>query len=128
MAADRPFMYEEKFKDEFEFIKVVPTNFEKTVPMSGEIGEYYVVARKDRNSKDWFIGGITNESSRKVMLSLDFLDKTKYEAKLYTDASDSHYQENKFAIKKEIRQLTNKDSLEIYMAPGGGFAIWLKAK
>ena len=126
MAADRPFIYEDKFKEEFEFIKVVPTNFEKTVPLAGEVGEYYVVARKDRDSGNWFIGGITNEKSRKVHLSLDFLNKTKYRAKSYMDTLESHYQKNQFAIKKETQNLTKNSSLDIYMAPGGGFAIWLK--
>lgn len=126
MAADRPYIYEDKFKEEFEFIKVVPTNFEKTIPLAGEIGEYYVVARKDRDSNDWFIGGITNENSRSVKLNLDFLDDGRYKAKLYTDTDKSHYKENQFAINKEVRNLNKNDNLDIYMAPGGGFAIWLK--
>ena len=126
MAADRPFIYEDKFKEEFEFIKVVPTNFEKTIPIAGEIGEYYVVARKDRDSNDWFIGGITNENSRSVKLNLDFLDDGRYKAKLYTDINKSHYKENQFAISEEVRNLNKNDNLDIYMAPGGGFAIWLK--
>ncbi len=128
MAADRPFIYEDKFKEEFEFIKVVPTSFEKTVPLAGEVGEYYVVARKDRNSNDWFIGGITNEKSKTVHLSLDFLDKAKYQAKLFVDTQESHYRHNQFAIRKETIDLTKKDCLDVYMAPGGGFAIWLKSK
>ena len=128
MAADRPFMYEDKYKDEFKFIKVVPTNFEKTVPLAGEIGRYYIVARKDRNSNDWFIGGITNEKSREITFSLDFLDNPNYEAKIYADAKEAHYKNNQFAIKKETKQITSGDKLSIYMAPGGGFAIWLKAK
>ncbi len=128
MAADRPFIYEDKFKKEFEFIKIVPTNFEKTVPLAGEIGEYYVVARKDRNSGDWFIGGITNEESRKVHISLDFLDKAKYEAKLFTDTPKSHYKNSQFEISEKEVMLTKDDNLDIYMAPGGGFAIWLKSK
>ena len=77
MAADRPFIYEERFPEVFEFIRAVPTNFEKTLPLLGEIGEYYVVARKDRESADWFLGGVTNENSRRVHIDLDFLDFSK---------------------------------------------------
>lgn len=126
MAADRPRFYEERFKEAFNFIRQVPTNFEKTIPLAGDIGKYYIVARKDRNSNDWYIGGITNEEQRKINLELDFLDPGIYVAEIYADSKDAHFQNNPFGIIIERKRLNKEDSIEINLAPGGGFAIHLK--
>ncbi|MBQ3430014.1 glycoside hydrolase family 97 catalytic domain-containing protein, partial [Candidatus Saccharibacteria bacterium] len=57
MVSDRPRFYESEYPGAFRFIYDVPVNWEKTVPILGEIGEYYVVARQGRGSLDWFVGG-----------------------------------------------------------------------
>ena len=126
MAADRPFIYEERFPNEFKFIRSVPTNFEKTIPLAGEIGEYYVVARQDRLGDDWFIGGVTNESSRHVHIDLSFLGAGAYTAAIYRDAPDAHYRENPFGIEIISQTVGATDFLDLYLAPGGGFAIRLQ--
>ena len=125
MAADRPFMYEEKFPQLFQFIRNVPVNFEKTHPLAGEIGEYYVVARKDRNTPNWYLGGVTNETGRHVHINLDFLDEGTYHAYFYTDADHAHFRDNPYALNLYEKHVGRSDSLDIYMAPGGGFAIEL---
>ena len=126
MAADRPFIYEERFPEEFQFIKAVPTSFEKTLPLAGEIGEYYVVARKDRDSNDWYIGGVTDETARRIHINLDFLESGAYEASIYADSNDAHYRDNQFGIMKQRKHVGRNDTLDLYMAPGGGFAIRLR--
>lgn len=126
MAADRPFIYEERFPEEFDFIRKVPTNFEKTLPLAGEIGEYYVVARKDRSSADWYLGGVTDESARRVHINLNFLEDGVYEASIYADSDDAHYRDNQFGILKQRKRVGRNESLDLYMAPGGGFAIRLQ--
>ncbi len=128
MAADRPFIYEERFPEEFSFIRNVPTNFEKTLPLAGEIGEFYVVARKDRESEDWYLGGVTNEEPRRVHVNLNFLDEGVYEASIFSDTDKSHYRDNQFSIFKQIKNISRSEPLDVYMAPGGGFAIRLKKK
>lgn len=126
MAADRPFMYEEKFPEEFEFIRSVPTRFEKTLPIAGEIGESYVVARKDYDSEDWYIGGVTNEQARNVYIKFDFLGAGSYKASIFMDSEDAHFRDNQFSIIKQQRTVGRNDDINIYMAPGGGFAIKLE--
>lgn len=126
MAADRPFMYEDRFPVAFDFIRDVPTSFEQTVPLIGEIGEYYVVARKDRDSADWYIGGVTDVNARRAHINLEFLGEGVYSAKIYSDGEDSHYRENPYSINIAEKHVGRSDSLDIYMAPGGGFAISLK--
>ena len=127
MAADRPYIYEERFMDVFKFIQDVPTNFERTLPLAGEIGEYYVVARLSRDQKTWFIAGVTNEFSRRVHIDLNFLDdEATYEATIYTDSPDAHFRDNPYGHEINTRRVTSSDAVDIYMAPGGGFAIELK--
>ena len=124
MAADRPYIYEERFKDMLKFLRDVPTNFERTVPLAGEVGEYYVVARKARNG-DWYIGGVTDETGRKVNIGLNFLDEGIYRAEIYADSNDAHYRDNQFGHTITTKNVSKKESIELYMAPGGGFAIRL---
>jgi alpha-glucosidase len=126
MAADRPFIYEDRFPEVFKFIRDVPTNIEKTLPLAGEIGKYYIVARKDRDSADWYIGGVTNEESRHIHITLDFLDGGVYRAEIYADSDDAHYRENPFGINIQQKHVGRNETLDIYIAPGGGFAIRLK--
>ena len=127
MAADRPYIYEERFMHVFEFIRTVPTNFERTLPLAGEIGEYYIVARNDRYSKDWYIGGVTDTNARRIHIPLDFLDYGVYRAHIYADSENAHYRDNPFGIAISERHVGRSDSLDLYMAPGGGFAIRLEA-
>lgn len=128
MAADRPFMYQEK-RDLFEFVQHVPTRFETTIPLMGEIGKSYVVARCAWKSDDWYIGGVTNEEGRNVELYLDFLeDGVNYSARIYRDSEDAHYRDNQLGYVIEDKVLRRGDRLDIYMAPGGGFAIEIKKK
>ncbi len=126
MAADRPFIYEERFAEEFKFISSVPTSFEKTLPLAGEIGEYYVVARKDRDSGDWYVAGITDETARRVHLELRFLDSGVYATDIYADAENAHFRDNPFGIEIFHRRLGRDDRIDLFLAPGGGFAIRLR--
>lgn len=124
MAADRPRFYEEVNPAAYEFIRHVPVNWELTVPLLGKIGEYYVVARKDRASEDWYIGGVTNEEAHRVRLNLDFLDEsTQYTVEIYRDSDTAHYRDNQLGIVIETRKITKSDYLDLWMAPGGGFAV-----
>lgn len=126
MASDRPRFYETEQKEAFKFIRDVPVSWERTVPILGVIGQYYVVARQGRDTEDWFVGGVTNEESHRVRLSLDFLADGIYEAEIYRDGDDAHYRENQLSIIIETRKVGRMDNLDIFMAPGGGFAVRLK--
>ncbi len=122
MAADLPEHYENQ--PAFKFIEDVAVNWDDSKVLNGEIGEYLTIARKEKNSSNWFLGSITNEKSRKLDIKLDFLDKNKkYKAIIYSDTKKSHWSKNPIAINiKEIK--VNSDStLSLDLAPGGGQAI-----
>lgn len=123
MVADLPEHYDGKL-DAFEFIKDVPVNWETTIPLDGQIGKFYVVARKDRSSEDWYVGGVTNEEERSVTIDLNFLaEHRNYQAVIYRDSESAHWDTNPEAYQIERGNVTNGDKLDIHMAPGGGFAI-----
>lgn len=127
MAADRPQIYEELHPDLFQFIRDVPTRFERTIPLLGEIGKSYVVARQEWEGTNWYIGGVTNEEGRKVELYLDFLEPDiNYVATVYRDSEDAHYRDHQIGYVIEEKILRRGDKIEVYMAPGGGFAMKLR--
>ncbi len=126
MAADLPDHYAEKM-DAFQFIKDVPVDWQKSVYLDAEPGEFIVVARQDKNSENWFVGGVTNGDARDYDLSLSFLPPGKtYEATIYADAPDADYASNPEAYVISAQNVTSSDMLKMHMARGGGFAIALK--
>ena len=128
MAADLPENYE-RFMDAFQFIKDVPVDWQKTVYLEAEPGDYVTIARKDKNSENWFVGSTVDENGHTTELSLSFLDPdAKYEADIYEDAKDAHWQTNSQAYRISHKTVNAKTKLKLHSAPGGGFAIALKKK
>ena len=126
MASDRPQIYENQYPDLFEFIRDVPLRWERTLPLLGEIGKYYVVARQVWESSDWYIGGVTNEEGRRIELYIDFLEPSvNYVATVYRDSDDAHYRDHQLGYVIEEKIVRNGDRMEMYIAPGGGFAMRL---
>lgn len=123
MVADLPEHYENH--PAFAFIKDVPVNWDVTRPLDGVIGDYFVTARKDRDSDDWYVGGVSDEEERTVTVNFSFLQEHRtYEALVYRDADDAHWQTNPEAyVIEQRKQITTTDSLRLRMAPGGGFAV-----
>jgi hypothetical protein len=112
----------------FKFIEDVAVNWEQTNVLNGEVGDFVSIARQERDSENWFVGGITDENQRSLELKFDFLPEGKtYTATLYKDAEDAHWDTNPQAYKIETLTIDSKSSLPITMAPGGGFAISLIA-
>ncbi|MBU2913942.1 glycoside hydrolase family 97 C-terminal domain-containing protein [Reichenbachiella agariperforans] len=74
----------------FQFTRDVPTNWEDPKVLNAKIGDYLTVARKYRESDDWYLGSITNEESRDFTVSLDFLMLGKqYKAYVYVGGKDT---------------------------------------
>ena len=126
MAADMPEHYAEKM-DAFQFIKDVPVDWSESRYLDAEPADYIIVARKDKNSDAWYVGGVTDENARDYSLALDFLTPGKdYEATVYADAPDSDYATNPETYKITRQNVSNDSKLDMHMARGGGFAIAIK--
>ncbi len=126
MAADLPENYE-KHLDAFQFIVDVPVDWSDTKILEAEPGDYITIARKAKQTGDWFLGAITDENSRVAEWSLDFLTAgKKYEAIIYRDADNSDWQTNPEAYVIEKKIVTSKSKLKVQLAKSGGCAIQIK--
>lgn len=103
-----------------EFIKKVPSNWDQTRVLNGEIGEYITLAR--RNGKKWYLGAMANQKGKSLDLPLDFLGKGKYTAYIFEDGKDAT--ENPASIVERTITVSKENILNINMAPSGGFAAY----
>ena len=125
MAADLPENYAAR-PDAFQFIRDVPADWGETVALAGEVGDFVVIARRERGSDDWYVGAITDEQRRQIDLDLSFLDEDgRYDAEIYVDGADAHWESNPYSLVIEEGQVTSTDRLPLQLAPGGGAAIRL---
>lgn len=123
MAADLSENYEAR-PEPFQFIVDVPTDWEDTRVLNGRIGDYVTIARKDRNSDDWYLGSITDEEGRVLEAPLCFLEPgTHYMAEIYRDGPAANWESSPYDIEIEHIPVDNATTLQLRLAPGGGQAI-----
>lgn len=126
MAADLIENYE-KHMDAFQFLKDVAVDWDKSLYLEAEPGDFLTIARKEKGSSRWFVGGITDENARTAEFRLDFLDPTKkYVAALYADGEDADYLKNPTAYRIKKGLVTAKTKLRVRLARSGGFALSLE--
>ncbi len=126
MACDLP----ENYRDQpaLQFIRDVGVDWEQSRVLNGEVGDFVTIAREERETGNWFVGGITDEEEREISVAFDFLEPGKtYSARIYQDADDAHYRDNPTSLVIEEAEITRDDSRTFRLAPGGGFAISLIA-
>jgi alpha-glucosidase len=112
--------------DAFQFIKDVPTDWEQSIALQGEVGDFAVIARKDRNSEDWYLGALTDADARDLNVSLSFLGEGTYEAQIYRDGPKADYETNPYDIVIETREVNSSKNLALSLGRSGGAAIRLK--
>ena len=123
MAADLPKHYEQ-FMDAFQFIKDVAIDWEKSVYLEAEPGDYITIARKEKDGNNWFVGNVNGLTPRTSEIEFDFLERGKtYIATVYADAEDAHYKDNPQAYEIKKYRVNSKSELSQKSAPGGGYAI-----
>lgn len=123
MAADLPENYE-RFMDAFQFIKDVAIDWDRSVYVEAEPGEYVTIARKVKDSEDWFVGNSNGYNMRKAVIDLSFLDKDKkYTATIYRDHKNADYKTNPQAYVIESKKVTSQTVLKLLTVPAGGFGI-----
>ncbi len=127
MAADLPRNYEAKM-GAFQFIRDVPTDWQESIAVAGEIGDYVAFARQERNGQDWYLGALTDEKARTITVKLDFLAPgKKYQAQIYRDGDKANWVDNPYEMIIEKKSVSSTDILTLPMATSGGVAIRFKA-
>ena len=102
-----------------EFIASVPTVWDETVSLNGEISKYVTIAR--RKGDVWYLGSMTNWDDRKLTIDLSFLGEGNYKAEVFCDGINA----NRIAsdYKKMDVTIPANRKLDINMASGGGYAM-----
>ena len=125
MAADLPENYERQ--PAFQFIRDVAVDWDTTRVIDGRIGDYVVVARRQRGGQTWFLGAITDEERRTLDVPLSFLTPgRRYIAEIYADGPKAHWLDNPLPVTISRRAVTTTTVLRLNLAPGGGQAIRIR--
>lgn len=114
---DSPAMYQGE--PELEFWRNIPTVWDETQILDGEIGEYIATAR--RSDQEWFVGIMTNADPRKLTVNTDFLEPGKrYEMRIYED-------DDKVKTRTKVRVTSKKvkagDTFTFNLKGSGGAAM-----
>ncbi|MFC2086678.1 glycoside hydrolase family 97 protein [Bacteroidota bacterium] len=120
VLCDSPYNYRNQPQG-LDFLKIVPTTWDETIVINGEVGDFITIARK--SSEDWYIGCMTDWTARELEISLDFLGDGSYKAKIWSDAPDADVHPEKLV---ETETILTRDQVHIArLAPGGGQVIHL---
>jgi alpha-glucosidase len=108
---------------EIEFFEHLPTVWDTTTVVLGEIGSYIAMARRRGNT--WFLGAITNNDGRLLEIPLGFLERGKdYMASLYVDGGNAIPTRTHVGIERSIVRSTSVISADL--KPSGGIAMEIR--
>lgn len=117
--------YYRKYPDLLQFIAAQKMPWKESITLSGEIGEFIVMARQAAD-ETWLVGAATDESPRELDIPLNFLKKGNYELSLIQDGDQAHYLTNREAMKTEKKIIKAGSSVHVKLAAGGGACMVLK--
>ena len=104
-----------------KYIAEIPTVWDETLVLGGEIGEFITMAR--RSGDNWYIGSMTDWTPRDITVELGFLPAGQYKVEIFKDGVNAHRAARDFA--KEEITVRPGDRIKVHMAPGGGWAAKL---
>lgn len=111
----------------FRFIRDVAVDWDTTRVLDVRIGDYVVVARRERGGPTWFVGAITDEQGRTLDIQLSFLTPgRRYVAEIYADGPNANWLDNPLPVTITRRAVTSVTRLRMVLAPGGGQAIRIR--
>jgi alpha-glucosidase len=123
MLADSPsnYMKEQECTD---FLVNIPVVWDNLKVLNAKIGDYVLLARQSHN--EWFIGALTDWSSREMEVDLSFLPSGEYKMEIFQDGinADRHAQDYKHLV----TSVKSGDKIKIALAPGGGWVARLSSK
>jgi alpha-glucosidase len=119
VLCDSPYNY--RGQPGLEFYRTVPTSWDETKVLDGQVGEFIIVARKSADR--WYLGAMNDSKPRTLEVPMTFLGSGKYTLYYFADAPDAVDFPDR--ITTGTREILPTDRLTIQMAPGGGFAGFL---
>ncbi len=122
MVMDLPENYEARPKA-FQFLVDVPADWAQSKALSGEVGEYLVIARQDRNSTDWYLAAHTNEHARTLSADLSFLGEGDWQAQIYRDGDSADFDKDPYNIVIEEKIVSRQQSMSFDLGRSGGAVV-----
>ena len=111
-----------KDEPELEFFDHVPTVWDDSKIINGDIGQFITVAR--RSGEQWFVGSITNNNERDIKIPFSFLTPgKKYKATVYYDDPASLVRTH---VSIKSMNVDASSVLDFHLLPSGGNAIWIQ--
>ena len=121
MLADSPTKYMQN-QECTDFIAQIPTTFDETVALDGQLGEYTVIAR--RKGTTWYLAAMTDWTPRDLTIDLSFLGEGNYTADIFADGVNAIREATDY--KHTIRSVTAGERLNIHLSSGGGWTAIIK--
>ena len=121
MLADSPTKYMQN-QECTDFIAQVPTTFDETVAIDGQLGEYTVIAR--RKGTTWYVAAMTDWTPRDLTLSLDFIGDGQHTADIFADGVNALKDATDY--KHTVLPVTKNDRLSLHLSSGGGWTAIIK--
>lgn len=121
MLADSPTHYIQN-QECTNFIAAVPTTFDETIPLAGEMGEYVAIARRKGNI--WYVAAMNNWTARDLTIDLSRFLTTEMNMDCFADGMNAQREATDY--KHVSRKVSSSEKLNIHLAPAGGWtAIFL---
>lgn len=105
-----------------EFIATVPTIWDETRILDGQVGEYIITAK--RKGDRWYVGALSNWTARTLTIDLNALGINVKTATVFADGPNAHRKGSDYQKKQWEVPADGKMTLDI--APGGGAVIILE--
>lgn len=123
MLCDSPsnYMREQECTD---FISAVPTVWDETVGVEGEVGKYIVMSR--RSGDVWYLGALTGWDAQELNISLDFVPEGDYVIEIFRDGINADRAACDY--KRETFDLPADRKIDVKMVSGGGYVAKIYKK
>ncbi len=123
MLADSPTKYMRE-QETTDFIRQIPTTFDESVALCGELGEYVALAR--RKGSTWYVAAMTNWTPRTLVLDLSFLSPGSHQADIFCDGVNAQRSKEAMDYRHSQQTVSASDGLTVRLAPGGGWAAIIR--
>lgn len=100
-----------------EYMSRIPTFFDETVALGGEMGEYVALAR--RKGETWYIAAMNGWNEKDIVLDLSVLKGLGSSASILCDGVNAS--RNGRDYKLEEKKIDPSGKLNVHLAPAGGW-------
>lgn len=104
-----------------EFFRGLPTVWDESIALSAEFAEHVVIAR--RSGDRWYLAAMNGDAPVTLRVPTSFLGSGNWELRAFADTPESGEQPEKIAETR--RTVSASDTLELTLAPAGGYAAVL---